>query len=256
MSENQLLHPQEESPKSEPANEPEKQQAQAAEQTEQQPYAEALQLHAIPAAGQNSLSEPDQEIRIVENVEKKRPQAKPLNDEQLAAGLKTLKPYLQEAIAGREEELPRGLLEALVAKAPVPRKAMLHYHIPFNQHQKRELAVEAMYQHLLLNRDIRQCLYNVLCQTNQADDLLYELTVGTAAHEGRLREEISAHLRDDWTWDRLSALEQAILLVEAHEMEALDLPRQVVINEAVTLAKEYCDPSAPALVNAILDRMA
>lgn len=197
-----------------------------------------------------------EEIRTITPVKpRRRPKAKPLSDEELEKGLENLRPYMIEAIKDRIHEIPRPLLEALVAGAPISRKAMIAYKIPFNQHQKRELAVEAVYQHLLLDRDIKQCLYNVLCQSNQADDFLYQLTVGTADNEVRLQKEIAEKLRKDWSWERLSKLEQAILLVEANELETMDLPRNVIINEAVTLAKEYCDTTAPALINGILDKL-
>lgn len=185
------------------------------------------------------------------------PAPKPLNsdDPVLMEGVEHLRPYLYDAIKDRVDSIPRKVLEDLIAGRDVPRKAMVAFHIPFDRHQMRELAVEAIYQHLLLEKDIRKCLYSVLCHSNDVDGFLYNLSVGTVEDEDELKEKISSKLRSDWTWERLSRLEQAILLMAAHEMELGQTPKSVVINEAVTLAKEYCDESAPAMINGILDHL-
>ena len=80
-----------------------------------------------------------------------------------------------------------------------------------NRHEMRVLAMQCVYQHLLLGKDIRKCLFEALDGQNEVDGYLYSLTITTCAHEDEYRERISQYLRDDWSFDRLSLVEQAIL---------------------------------------------
>jgi N utilization substance protein B len=60
---------------------------------------------------------------------------------------------------------------------------------------------------------------------------------------------------DDWTADRLGALERNILRMAILELDRGDVPPEVVIDEAVSLAKRYSSEDAGRLVNGILGRI-
>ena len=60
---------------------------------------------------------------------------------------------------------------------------------------------------------------------------------------------------EDWTADRLGAIERNILRIAVHELDGDDIPDEVAINEAVTLAKRYATDDAARLVNGILGRI-
>ena len=60
---------------------------------------------------------------------------------------------------------------------------------------------------------------------------------------------------DDWTADRLGAVERNILRIALHELDGDDVPDEVAIDEAVTLAKRYATEDAARLVNGILGRI-
>ena len=53
---------------------------------------------------------------------------------------------------------------------------------------------------------------------------------------------------DEWTADRLGALERNILRLAILELDRGEVPLEVAINEAVTLAKRYCGTEAPGFV--------
>ena len=61
---------------------------------------------------------------------------------------------------------------------------------------------------------------------------------------------------DDWSSDRLGALERNILRIGVYELARDDVPVEVAINEAVELAKRYASDDAARLVNGILGRIA
>jgi transcription antitermination protein NusB len=59
----------------------------------------------------------------------------------------------------------------------------------------------------------------------------------------------------DWTADRLGAVERNILRIAVHELAGDEVPDEVAIDEAVTLAKRYATDDAARLVNGILGRI-
>jgi N utilization substance protein B len=81
-----------------------------------------------------------------------------------------------------------------------------------------------------------------------------------------LAESVAAHARDldrritdaatSWTADRLGALERNVLRIALEELDRGDTPKEVVIDEAVTLAKRYATEDAGRLVNGILGAVA
>lgn len=60
---------------------------------------------------------------------------------------------------------------------------------------------------------------------------------------------------DEWTADRLGALERNILRMAIRELDESETPVEVAINEAVALAKRYSSEDAGRLVNGILGRI-
>ena len=69
------------------------------------------------------------------------------------------------------------------------------------------------------------------------------------------RRITEAAAESGWTADRLGAVERNILRIAVHELDAGEIPASVVIDEAVTLAKQYSTREAGRLVNGILDRI-
>jgi len=60
---------------------------------------------------------------------------------------------------------------------------------------------------------------------------------------------------EGWTADRLGAIERNILRIALHELDGDEVPDEVAIDEAVTLAKRYATDDAARLVNGILGRI-
>ncbi len=108
--------------------------------------------------------------------------------------------------------------------------------------QRRD-AVFALYQRDVTGRPLAEQLAN-------AKPFTRELAEGTDAELDSVDAEI-ARLSRGWELDRIAALERSIMRVALHEMRT-GLPAEIAIDEAVTLAKEYCGADAPAFVNGIL----
>ena len=73
------------------------------------------------------------------------------------------------------------------------------------------------------------------------------------------RDEIDgilAPLLENWDLSRLGTVERAVLRMGVWEMKYSDVPKPVVINEAVDLANWFSTPKSRSIVNGVLDRFA
>ena len=86
------------------------------------------------------------------------------------------------------------------------------------------------------------------------DDYTRRIVDAVAARAPELDERITA-AADDWTADRLGAVERNVLRVAIEELDTREVPYEVAIDEAVTLAKRYASDDAGRLVNGILGRI-
>jgi N utilization substance protein B len=85
----------------------------------------------------------------------------------------------------------------------------------------------------------------------EARPLTRELAQGVDDHREELDDIIAAHARG-WTVDRIAPLDMNVMRTALYEIEFMDTPAEVAINEAVEIAKEYCGADAPKFVNGIL----
>ena len=72
--------------------------------------------------------------------------------------------------------------------------------------------------------------------------------LGNDSNEGSL-------FLEEWEFERLGCVEKAILLMAAAELDFETASKAVVIDEAVTLSKKYCDEETYKLINGVLDRL-
>ena len=86
------------------------------------------------------------------------------------------------------------------------------------------------------------------------DSFARETAEAVAAKAPELDERITA-ASEGWTADRLGAIERNILRIAVHELDGDEVPDEVAIDEAVTLAKRYATDDAARLVNGILGRI-
>ena len=89
---------------------------------------------------------------------------------------------------------------------------------------------------------------------NEVDEYTRRLTEAVSARAPELDARITA-ASDEWTADRLGAVERNVLRVAIEELDEGEIPREVVLDEAVTLAKRYASDDAGRLVNGILGRI-
>jgi N utilization substance protein B len=113
----------------------------------------------------------------------------------------------------------------------------------------RRTALVVLYQWDVTGRPLAS-LYE-----GEIDPFARELAEGVAERAEELDTRITA-AAIDWTADRLGALERNVLRIALYELDRGEVPVEVAIDEAVTLAKRYASEDAGRLVNGILARLA
>jgi transcription antitermination protein NusB len=88
----------------------------------------------------------------------------------------------------------------------------------------------------------------------EVDDYTRQLADAVIGHAAALDARITS-ASDEWTADRLGAVERNVLRVALEELDEGDVPIEVVLDEAVTLAKRYASEDAARLVNGILGKL-
>ena len=118
-----------------------------------------------------------------------------------------------------------------------------------SRREARRAAVFLLYQSDVTGRPLG-ALYE-----GEVDEYARSVAESVAASSDALDARITA-AADDWTADRLGAVERNVLRVAIHELDAGEVPVEVAIDEAVTLAKRYgASDEAGRLVNGILGRI-
>jgi len=90
---------------------------------------------------------------------------------------------------------------------------------------------------------------------NKKAEFAKNLLKGVLEHKDEIDKIIKEHLID-WDFDRLDKIDKQILRVGIYELKYTDTPFQIIIDEAVKLAKNFSEDKAKSFINGILDRVA
>lgn len=124
-----------------------------------------------------------------------------------------------------------------------------------NRHATRELAMTCIYQSLLLNKDIKKTVFENNKNGNEITPFLYTITIDAMKNKNKYIKQLNSILKNGWNFERLGYVEQAILLIAACEIDFSTAQHQIIIDEAITLAKKYCDDDTYRLINGVLDKL-
>lgn len=122
-----------------------------------------------------------------------------------------------------------------------------------NRHDSREKIVFALYQHLLLKKDINECFCDNFFEED-VDEFIENIQKDLIENKNNYIYEIGQYLVK-WTFDRLNLVEQAILLEATSEIKLNINEKAVIIDEAIILTKKYCDEESYKYINGVLDNI-
>jgi N utilization substance protein B len=121
--------------------------------------------------------------------------------------------------------------------------------------KSREFAMQMLFQWDMSQQEFARLESRFWKSAKAADKtraFANQLFEGAAKDVAGLDEIIGKHC-ENWRFERLAAIDRAILRLAIHEMKAAETPAKVVLNEAVDLAKKYSSEDSGAFVNGVLD---
>jgi len=122
----------------------------------------------------------------------------------------------------------------------------------------RRRALQALYQWHLTGLDVGEILTQFHEEqdfSNVDDELFIRLVRKVSAGQAEIDEKLSPFL--DRPLSQLDVIEHVILSIGAYELlHSIEVPHQVVIDEAVNLAKLFGAEQGHSFVNGVLDKAA
>ena len=125
-----------------------------------------------------------------------------------------------------------------------------------NRTEARKKIMTILYQIFLYeSNNIEYDVNEVIKESVEIEnDFVNTVVNGVLEYKNDIDRIANKHL-NEWTIDRLSKTDQAILRMGIYELVYTDTPEVVAINEAVELSKEYSDEKVKNMINAVLDRI-
>ncbi len=120
----------------------------------------------------------------------------------------------------------------------------------------REKTMIILYQiEIMKKSNIVYDVENIIKENIEIDnEFVKTLVFGVVTSYEDLDNMANKYLKD-WSIDRLDINGSAILRMSIYEYLYMDTPEVVVINEAIELAKKYCDDKVKNIINAVLDKV-
>jgi N utilization substance protein B len=119
----------------------------------------------------------------------------------------------------------------------------------------REFAMQMLFQWDMSQQDptkLEKKFWGGAKAAETTREFANRLFEGAAREVSALDEMIVKHA-ENWRFERLAAIDRAILRLAIYELRATDTPPKVILNEAVDLAKKFSSEDSGAFVNGILD---
>lgn len=82
-----------------------------------------------------------------------------------------------------------------------------------------------------------------------------DLLVAAIEHELLIINTVNAHIPEGWSFHRLPLIEQAILFMAISELTLEFDEKAIIINEAVEIAKMFCEDGQYKYINGLLDNL-
>ena len=125
-----------------------------------------------------------------------------------------------------------------------------------NRSELRDICVKVLYQvYILSNTNVKYDVNTLIKEQLEVEnEFVNELVNGVIKHQDEISKIANMYLKD-WTIDRLSKVDKAILSLGIYELLYTDTPSIVCINETIELAKNYSDFEVIAMINAVMDKI-
>jgi transcription antitermination protein NusB len=93
-----------------------------------------------------------------------------------------------------------------------------------------------------------------LSNQQEVRDYTFQILRGLQSHRGEIDQLLETSLVD-WQLHRLAQIDRNILRIAVTEMQYLEVPERIAINESVELAKRYSGEEGHRFINGVLRRV-
>ncbi|MDR0857054.1 MAG: hypothetical protein LBM76_01530 [Mycoplasmataceae bacterium] len=92
-------------------------------------------------------------------------------------------------------------------------------------------------------------------EKNEFDAEQLKIVEYFADHEQEVIDKIEGQMAEGWSWNRISSVDQAILIEAYCEVKATAIEKNIVIDQAIVTTKHYSEEKSVPYINAILDKI-
>ncbi len=123
-----------------------------------------------------------------------------------------------------------------------------------NRSKLREIIITVLYQSYIYdNKNIEYSIEDLIKENiDIQNDFVTSAVLYIKDHQNDIDKLANKYMKD-WTIDRLSKVDKAIISLAIYELLYSDTPDVVAINEAIELSKKYSDEKVTKMMNATLD---
>ncbi len=125
-----------------------------------------------------------------------------------------------------------------------------------NRSKLREIIITVLYQSYIYdNKNIEYSIEDLIKENiDIQNDFVTSAVLYIKDHQNDIDKLANKYMKD-WTIDRLSKVDKAIISLAIYELLYSDTPDVVAINEAIELSKKYSDEKVTKLINGVLDKV-
>ena len=123
----------------------------------------------------------------------------------------------------------------------------------------REEVFKLVFESQIKSENIDEVLNNYLKRddkTTKTDEV--EFITKYLSEIKKNNEDILSKINENmtgWSFDRIGYVERAIFIYSIYELITKEIPQEIVINEAIELAKKYGDDKTPDFINGVLAKI-
>mgnify|MGYP000565925995 CR=1 FL=1 len=123
-----------------------------------------------------------------------------------------------------------------------------------NRSELRDIIIKVLYQvYILENTNVKYDVNTLIKEQLEIENDFVKSSIdGVLKNQEKISKLANLYLKD-WTIDRLSKVDKAILSLGIYELMYTDTPAVVCINETIELAKKYSDLNVVKMINAAMD---
>ena len=125
-----------------------------------------------------------------------------------------------------------------------------------NRSELRDIIIKVLYQiNIYEEANIEYNKDDIIKELLEVENSFVNETVSGIIKNNKKIESIANEYLKDWTIDRLSKVDQAILKLGIYELLYTETPSIVAINEAIELSKKYSEEKVTKMINGVLDKI-